>query len=128
MSHLTTRLWSTGLLPLPTLIIHTPIRGMCLGRLWRGALELRWVPQPGATGVATGAIAIGTVATLISTTITITIRTLTGTTSTAVRVDRVTGNITRLIEETHHMVIEEPRISLVDAARAAQVGRVALAV
>jgi hypothetical protein len=78
--------------------------------------------------VATGEIAIGTVATLISTTITITIRTLTGTTSTAVRVDRVTGNITRLIEETHHMVIEEPLTSSVVAARAAQAERGVLAV
>jgi hypothetical protein len=57
MSHLTTRLGGMGLLPLPTLIIHTPIRVMSLGRLWRGALELRWVPLLRAPGVATGAIA-----------------------------------------------------------------------
>ena len=78
---------------------------------------MRWVPQLGAPGVATGATAIGTVATLRSTTIIITIRT-TILTATSVARDKVIGSTIRNIAETHPMGTGKQRTSLAVRARA----------
>jgi hypothetical protein len=101
---------------------------------------LRWGPQLGAVGAATGAIATGAAATSTSTTIIISIATTisTATTSTEAR-DKVIGNTTRNTGETLLTVTEEPRTSSVVRVRVervidpapgapgAPVGRVALA-
>lgn len=95
---------------------------------------MRWVPQPGAPGVATGGIAIGTVAMSRSTTIIITIRTIISTATSAAR-GRVIGSTIRNTAAMHPMGTGKQRTSLavraclelvIDPAPAEPVDRVGL--
>src|SRR5947207_12141048 len=110
MCPLTTRLWCTGLLLPPILIIPTLIRATCQELLWRGARELRWGPLLGGLGAAPGAIAIGTAEMSTSTTTIISIRTTISTATSAAR-DRVIGSTTRNTAETLPMGTGKQRIS-----------------
>ena len=77
---------------------------------------MRWVPLPGAPGVATGVIAIGMVATCISTTTITSIRTTILIATSAARA--ATGSTIRNTAETHPMAIGKQRTDLVVRARA----------